>query len=639
MSMAGAQDHAAAYFASSPSSSINRSPDTASLVYPDRAIRPLPRSRLKSKLSPEQVSTIVYPLEPPPRALTLNFNARENGSTTTSPAHMTNGDAASYHSPHHHHEHRTVHSHCTCGEHGDSGDEEVEFDHPDFRYPPLPQGDGVPAKSGESPHQRLLAASRSSTKPPPPGSAASSADGYESFENTSNKKKRKIPLSGVSNLHQSQLSAEMANMGINGHGDETADASNSNTPAGEQQSPQHYNHASSGSISAGSGTGISGAGRGRYGRQEARARRPLGSSTMNAINGYNPRAPSRGNDDKHGQDGDYETTGGIISQAIKTAAEQGPLTPVGKGKENMSLLHATKLVDHHPSNSAYSTGSPTPTRTGPPVDKSHGTQTMSSRNPTPQYNNRAPPAPSTGANPNGNHQQNSGVNPAPAPKPRPRRNPSKEYALQALNRQKQQQYQNWHSRIKPEDMWICEFCEYEDIYGVPPLALIRQYEIKDRQERKKAAEKRRLLEKAKMKGRKNKKSGAAGKVGKNGSNGVNNAGGNGGGNINSHHQDYDPNLHPLEPGEEYYDDEDEDGDELDDDEDDEDYDGDEYEPVPGGGMDDHYPDPRHQEYYHPPPASRLSQSAPTPMPPPPSRSSSSLVGGARGVEGGRERRV
>jgi hypothetical protein len=54
-------------------------------------------------------------------------------------------------------------------------------------------------------------------------------------------------------------------------------------------------------------------------------------------------------------------------------------------------------------------------------------------------------------------------------------------------------------------MWICEFCEYERIFGTPPAALIRQYEIKDRKIRKQEAERRRLLEKAKMKGRKGKK--------------------------------------------------------------------------------------------------------------------------------------
>lgn len=52
---------------------------------------------------------------------------------------------------------------------------------------------------------------------------------------------------------------------------------------------------------------------------------------------------------------------------------------------------------------------------------------------------------------------------------------------------------------------MCEFCEYESIFGQPPEALMRQYEIKDRRARRKEAEKRRLLEKAKMKGRKGKK--------------------------------------------------------------------------------------------------------------------------------------
>jgi hypothetical protein len=52
------------------------------------------------------------------------------------------------------------------------------------------------------------------------------------------------------------------------------------------------------------------------------------------------------------------------------------------------------------------------------------------------------------------------------------------------------------------EIWICEFCEYESIFGHPPEALMRQYEVKDRKERRRLAEKRRLLEKAKQKGKK-----------------------------------------------------------------------------------------------------------------------------------------
>lgn len=60
---------------------------------------------------------------------------------------------------------------------------------------------------------------------------------------------------------------------------------------------------------------------------------------------------------------------------------------------------------------------------------------------------------------------------------------------------------------KIEDIWICEFCEYERIFGEPPRALIREYEIKDRRARLEEADRKRLLEKAKFKGRKGKKNG------------------------------------------------------------------------------------------------------------------------------------
>ena len=88
---------------------------------------------------------------------------------------------------------------------------------------------------------------------------------------------------------------------------------------------------------------------------------------------------------------------------------------------------------------------------------------------------------------------------------KPRRSAAKRYARAARERRLQQEYNNYHHPPREEDFWICEFCEYEAIFGEPPAALIRQYEIKDRKERERLAEKRRLLEKAKMKGRKGKK--------------------------------------------------------------------------------------------------------------------------------------
>ncbi|KAI5856253.1 hypothetical protein BZA05DRAFT_196751 [Tricharina praecox] len=89
--------------------------------------------------------------------------------------------------------------------------------------------------------------------------------------------------------------------------------------------------------------------------------------------------------------------------------------------------------------------------------------------------------------------------PAPAKKKTPK--PSRRELFQQAQRRRRQEALS-HNNNNGE-IWICEFCEYESIFGEPPEALMRQYEIKDRKERRRLAEKRRLLEKAKQKGKKN----------------------------------------------------------------------------------------------------------------------------------------
>lgn len=134
----------------------------------------------------------------------------------------------------------------------------------------------------------------------------------------------------------------------------------------------------------------------------------------------------------------------------------------------------------------------------------HGTQT-------------SPSMPSGVSNPSAQAQAKQGLNtsqqppvsqkqnaPQAAPK-KSRRRTGKEYLIAARQRREQQKWKNDHHPIPKEDQWTCEFCEYEQIFGEPPVALIKQYEIKDRHARKQEAERRRLLEKAKMKGRKGKK--------------------------------------------------------------------------------------------------------------------------------------
>lgn len=96
--------------------------------------------------------------------------------------------------------------------------------------------------------------------------------------------------------------------------------------------------------------------------------------------------------------------------------------------------------------------------------------------------------------------------PAPAALPKKtRRQLNKELRQAARDRRQITEYANRRNPPSDNDIWICEFCEYEAIFKEPPRALIRKYELKDRRLRKEAAERQRLLEKAKMKSRKGKK--------------------------------------------------------------------------------------------------------------------------------------
>lgn len=88
---------------------------------------------------------------------------------------------------------------------------------------------------------------------------------------------------------------------------------------------------------------------------------------------------------------------------------------------------------------------------------------------------------------------------------RNRRRAARDLQIQARKRREDTARQNYLHPQKPEDQWICEFCEYERIFGYPPVALIRQYEIKDRKLRQQEEERRRVWEKAKARSRKGKK--------------------------------------------------------------------------------------------------------------------------------------
>ncbi|KAF2151413.1 hypothetical protein K461DRAFT_314256 [Myriangium duriaei CBS 260.36] len=527
-------------------SSVTRSPDTVSPLWPDRPIRPMPKNRLRSTLSPEQADSIVYPPHPPQTSPLFSFpyglSEAQDGRTGA----RMNG-----------HRHGSP-THCDCGGyHPDNSDEdEAGYDHPSYRWSsPGPDGAAV-----SSVQQKLLASRTAGKAPPPPASTASSADGYESFENTSNKKKRKIPLSSGSSAHQSSLSTELANMGI------------SSPPPPESHVNGSVSGSQAGQYPTATGAGSSGAGRGRFSRHGSKIERRAGSAST-LLNGYSSSlsAKSRGGDFRgDGTKSQHEGDQGIISAAIADAAGQRPVTPPD-GKENVSLLSqqpdksttpksqftftcetdtSSKIVWPLQGTGPYNTPPkknyyPIRQRPADPPNTNHATQTTPSLRGSSDPRMAAPPSPPPVQN--APAQQNGQ---APPPKPR-RRRPSKEFALAARQRRLAQEFNNYQNKPHKDSMWICEFCEYEDIYGYPPRALIRQYEIKDRAERQKAEERRRLLEKAKMK--KNK--------GKNKGKGTKNANAQPPANAG---QPYDQgldnvNMPPDVQGDEYYDDEYDDG--------------------------------------------------------------------------------
>ncbi|KAF2276509.1 uncharacterized protein EI97DRAFT_458434 [Westerdykella ornata] len=529
----------------SASSPLRSNSDTTSPMYPDRPIRPLPSRPLRSRLSPEQAKSIVYPPAPPSSTALFNFPYSPVESRASPRVEVRRGDSD--------------HHACHCGQDhsdGESGDENYDEYKVDERGRPVPT-------SPSDPYSRRQGGKATGTGYPKPASTTSSADGYESFENTNNKKKRKIPNMGGTSAHHSSLSAEMASMGISGHDGATSD--DTDGPG------RYYASAPSTPQNNGSGTGISGAGRGRFGRSGSgrSERRVLGQTNSANLN----LAHVKANSNKRPQD-----NSGIISTAIANAQA----TPPSQSNENVSLLHqeaskptanktqftftcgsdsASQMVwpGHQNGADPQPPGAYPSDRHGPPPRRPAHPTAATRTTPTAGYDRPPQGAPATGP-PNGaSHPQagkapppnnggahaTTGQQPPPAPPPpKPRRSASKLYAYAARKRRLAQQYANFHN--PPAQPWICQFCEYEAIFGVPPVALIRKYEMKDRKERKRLAEKRRLLEKARMKGRKGKKGN------KKGQNNANNA---------QHNQNVPPgsyDRHPddasLDPGDEYYDD-------------------------------------------------------------------------------------
>jgi hypothetical protein len=250
----------------SPDSPPEMSPDTMSPVYPDRPIRPLPKRRLRERLPSEVAESIKYP--PAPSTTTPLFyypygnNAPEDEARGgLYPVDRQRADE--------------IERNYISRRNG----EEPESDEEIPEYPVRGRySRHSPEVSGRSYRYVQKPEHAKYSKPDPPASTTSSADGYDSFENTNNKKKRKIPTPGDAVLNGIHLSNDLASLGISQPEDEPL--FRDDQVNGTAQTYVNYI----------SGVGVSGSGRGRLGRGTGRSPlRTLSDAPNHWPNGRGPK--------------------------------------------------------------------------------------------------------------------------------------------------------------------------------------------------------------------------------------------------------------------------------------------------------------------------------------------------------------
>ena len=233
---------------------LNSAPDTPSPVYPDRLIRPLPKRTLRSRLSTEAADNIFYPPAPPATQLFYGACA-DNGSADDSKVYVQ----------------QTFDSDVDPnGELDDSYENGVEFESGDEDGPVVVRRSAGFRGSPLSPSASTTAQGYPSSVEGSQIKSPAGPDGYDAFENTNNKKKRKIPTPGSLGGHHSALSPEFATMGL---------ASSTPPPATANDGSSVGTYYGTGHPASPVGNGISGSGRGRLGRaSRSGSGRPLSMS-------------------------------------------------------------------------------------------------------------------------------------------------------------------------------------------------------------------------------------------------------------------------------------------------------------------------------------------------------------------------
>lgn len=253
-----------------PGGTVSSTPDTPSPVYPDRLIRPLPRRPLRSRLSPEAADSILYPPTPPVSQLFYG-SYPENGERNDGKVFVEQKVDQYGHDRSPDRDQRHPYENGYVVESGDEDSPVVVRRSAGFRGSPLSPLSPSPSGVNGHPHPTVVQTTQTKSSP-------SGLDGYDAFENTNNKKKRKIPTSGNLSSHHSSLTAELANMELSGSANSPSAAVSDNSGTGTY-------YGSGSPATAATGTGISGPGRGRLGRSGIRhgnARNPLSVHSHNS---------------------------------------------------------------------------------------------------------------------------------------------------------------------------------------------------------------------------------------------------------------------------------------------------------------------------------------------------------------------
>lgn len=254
------------------SASLGYYTNTLSGLHAHRPIRPLPRRRLRSRLSDEEARSILDSSSPGPSDHIFQVPYHKPYEALHRPVSQSSSlDNQPSEGPQS--ERSREQSRATSPPETARADVEAPARGPTSQLWTSLLG------SGASNNLQLNEQNHLDDKAPPQSLASSveSIDGYDSFENTNNKKKRKIPGNGG---HHSSLSTEMASMGLSSTrdgdtGQPDLDGSNS-----------HQDAIANAAVNAKAAMSMSSTGRGRFGRNNVRRRSgksPLGLS----VNGPN----------------------------------------------------------------------------------------------------------------------------------------------------------------------------------------------------------------------------------------------------------------------------------------------------------------------------------------------------------------